>query len=347
MSSSEQARKPVVSIITPNLNRAHTIAETLESLVRQTSPQWECVVVDDGSTDGSEAVVKSYSESDSRITWHVRANKPAGACTCRNIGVGLATGDYVMFLDSDDIAAEHCVAQRLEAATANPDADILVFPTMMFRTKPGDLDFLWNVITGEPELHRFMRLDSPWQGTGPLWKKQAFVSMGGWDDLLACWQDIDLSMRALSEGLRHNILYDLPPDVYLRCGDGTTISSSSLYSASKLASKRRVLSRALKLAGENNIDAVEREGRMRAARVMAFSVIRDHVRGGFTRHAAGILSGCARGLFKRKESALIALDMLAMAPGLRLIPGAKRIGALAARRFAQPDSMGVQRVAKR
>lgn len=93
-----------VSIIIPAYNRAHLIGETLDSILAQTHNNWECFIVDDGSTDASEVVYNTYKDKDSRFQFFNRpAAKPKGANACRNIGLEHATGDYVVFFDSDDL----------------------------------------------------------------------------------------------------------------------------------------------------------------------------------------------------------------------------------------------------
>ena len=77
----------MISIITPNFNRAYIIEETAESILNQTNDNWEWVIVDDGSTDASWETLKSYQARDSRIRVFKRNREPKGACTCRNIGV--------------------------------------------------------------------------------------------------------------------------------------------------------------------------------------------------------------------------------------------------------------------
>ena len=339
--------KPVISVITPNLNRAHSIAETLESLKQQSSPLWECVVVDDGSTDNSAEVVARFSADDDRIRWYKRDVAPAGAGHCRNIGVEMARGDYVMFLDSDDIAALTCIEKRIEAARAAPEADIVVFQGMTFRNIPGDEDFLWNTLNDEPLVDRFLKLDSPWQGTGPLWKREVFRNAGGWRTSLACWQDIDLSLRALTTGLKHVIRYDLPPDVYLRRGDGTTISSSGLRSPAKLASKREVFREGLAVATSNDVPANEILGRKGAARTLAFSVGRDHILG---RQPAGALwvwyRALRAGVISVPDALRFSLDMTALLPVIRHTDAARRIASSLASTYGHPGTIGVQRAVR-
>ena len=94
---------PLVSIVIPLYNRAELIAETLQSVLMQFYQNWECIVVDDGSTDNSFQVIKSLFEKDNRIKVYERNREPKGASTCRNIGIEKSNGEYIIFLDSDDL----------------------------------------------------------------------------------------------------------------------------------------------------------------------------------------------------------------------------------------------------
>ncbi|MFY0650430.1 MAG: glycosyltransferase family 2 protein [Cyclobacteriaceae bacterium] len=94
---------PLISIVIPTFNRAHTLIGTIDSIVAQNFDKWELIVVDDGSTDNTSVVLYEYIQKDSRITYLIRPqNKPKGANSCRNFGVQNARGDYIAFLDSDD-----------------------------------------------------------------------------------------------------------------------------------------------------------------------------------------------------------------------------------------------------
>lgn len=335
----------MISVITPNFNRAHTIGETLASLVAQTSPEWECVVVDDGSTDTSAEVVEEFVRRDSRIRWHERGRDPKGACTCRNIGVDLSLGEHVMFLDSDDTAAPWCIEQRISVANESSDADIIVFPAMMFTAHPGDEDRLWNVMTADDVLARFLRLDSPWQGTGPLWRKNAFTELGGWRESLACWQDIDLSIRALASGLSHVVRYDLRPDVYIRRGDGTTVSSGNLRSPAKLRSKKFVLEEALAVATGNVSPAAARPDQLNAVREMGFAVANDHMLGREELTSFRIWARMIRsGILDFREASLSLVHLFLLAPIVRRFPFARQMSARIVSRYARPLMIGTHSI---
>ena len=95
-----------ISVVIPTFNREHIISETLDSVLRQTYENWECLVIDDGSSDNTEAILAAYQEKDTRFKFIKRtAERKKGANSCRNIGVENATGDYIQFLDSDDLVA--------------------------------------------------------------------------------------------------------------------------------------------------------------------------------------------------------------------------------------------------
>lgn len=99
------SKKPVISIIMPVYNRASLVAESLYSICSQTFSSWECIIVDDSSTDNSLDVLKSFEEKEKRIKVYSRpSSMKKGANSCRNYGLEMASGDYIHWFDSDDIA---------------------------------------------------------------------------------------------------------------------------------------------------------------------------------------------------------------------------------------------------
>lgn len=92
----------LVSIITPTYNCGRFIGETIESVQNQTYQNWEMIVVDDKSTDGTQEVVSSYAEKDHRIKYYL-LEENSGAAVARTKAMELASGKYMAFLDSDDL----------------------------------------------------------------------------------------------------------------------------------------------------------------------------------------------------------------------------------------------------
>jgi len=98
--------QPLVSIITPIYNNANVIAKTISSVLNQTYPNWELLLVDDASLDETIDTVKPYTESDLRIKLFLHS-KNKGAAEARNLGTKMATGNYIAFLDADDLWKEN------------------------------------------------------------------------------------------------------------------------------------------------------------------------------------------------------------------------------------------------
>ena len=92
---------PLVSIITPTYNSEQFIAQTIASVQAQTYTHWELLIVDDCSTDQTEAIVKSFKD-DKRVTFH-KLSRNSGAGVARNQAVEMAGGRFIAFLDSDDL----------------------------------------------------------------------------------------------------------------------------------------------------------------------------------------------------------------------------------------------------
>jgi len=100
----DREKKLLVSVIIPTYNRAHLIGETLDSIIAQTYQNWECIVVDDGSTDHTDEVMQAYCQKDARIQYHHRpeAHLPGGN-GARNYGFKVSKGEYIQWFDSDDL----------------------------------------------------------------------------------------------------------------------------------------------------------------------------------------------------------------------------------------------------
>lgn len=119
--------QPLVSIIIPTYNRADLIGETLDSIIDQTYQNWECIVVDDGSTDYTSEILSHYTQKDSRISYHHRPNYLVkSGNSCRNYGFELSKGELVVFFDSDDVMMKDFLSSRIDLFT---DKIKIVFAT--------------------------------------------------------------------------------------------------------------------------------------------------------------------------------------------------------------------------
>jgi glycosyltransferase involved in cell wall biosynthesis len=107
--------QPLVSIIIPTYNRAHLIGVTLHSVVSQTYLNWECIIVDDGSSDNTDEVVGEYVKKDSRFKYYHRPEEHLlGGNGARNYGFKMSKGEYVNWLDSDDLFSENKIDDQVK-----------------------------------------------------------------------------------------------------------------------------------------------------------------------------------------------------------------------------------------
>jgi glycosyltransferase involved in cell wall biosynthesis len=197
------------------------------------------MIVDDGSTDNSWNIIQSFTAKDNRVRAYRRDREPKGACSCRNIAVEKSTGEYLLFLDTDDLLSSFCLTERVNAMNQEPSCDFIIFPMLLFNKKPDDLKLLWNINTSKDDIEQILMGNPVCQGTGTLWKKNSFVNVGMWDEQLFLWQDIELHLRSLLMGLKYKKRFDLEPDVFLRISD-ISLSRTGYHALPKLLSRWRV-----------------------------------------------------------------------------------------------------------
>lgn len=115
--------KVLVSIVVPCYNQAQFLSETLDSLIDQTYLRWECIIVNDGSTDNTAEIATAYCKKDNRFRYVEKKN--GGLSSARNAGLNIARGDYIQFLDSDDLLANNKLEIQLKIALSN-NVDVVV-----------------------------------------------------------------------------------------------------------------------------------------------------------------------------------------------------------------------------
>lgn len=194
---------PLVSVVMPCYNAAPFVAEAVESALAQTHAPLEVVVVDDASTDASWEVVRELAARHPERVRALRLEENRGGCHARNRGAALAGGEFLLFLDADDLLAPDTVAALVEAARAEPGA-LAVCPWMRYTE---GADGRWREEPGEVPLPAPAAdplrewLLGRWLPTcALLWPRAVYDRTGGWDEALAINQDGDIAMRALAAG---------------------------------------------------------------------------------------------------------------------------------------------------
>ena len=125
-----------MSVIIPVYNAEKYLRGCMDSVLGQTLRELEVICVDDGSTDGSAAILEEYAEKDSRVRVLRQENKGAGVA--RNLGIGAARGEYVAFIDSDDWAEKSYCSELVQCADEH-SADIVVCRAQRFDDATGEL----------------------------------------------------------------------------------------------------------------------------------------------------------------------------------------------------------------
>ena len=198
----------MISIIIPIFNRAHLITETINSILAQTYTDWECIIVDDWSTDQTLEVLAQLTHSDSRFKVYQRPkglNK--GPSACRNYGISKSSGTYIQFFDSDDVMHP----KHLELKMANIDtADMIICKLMPFQevftetlyTKETDevLKLYDNNFEAFATGHLEIMMVSP------MWKRVVLEKFLPIREDLHLLEDHDLHARALFTGLTIKII---------------------------------------------------------------------------------------------------------------------------------------------
>ena len=185
-------KKPQVSVIIPTYNRARIIKEAVDSVLAQDFKDFELIVVDDGSTDNTSSVLAPYGD-DIRI--HFQENK--GVSAARNRGIAEASGQFIAFLDSDDLWLPQKLTTQVEFFNQTPDALICQTEEVWIRNgirvnpkkrhkKPSGMIF-------EPSLA--LCLVSP---SAVMIRRELLDSAGGFDETLPVCEDYDLWLRISS-----------------------------------------------------------------------------------------------------------------------------------------------------
>ncbi len=169
----------MISIIVPTFNRQDYIVETLKSLLEQTYTDWECIIVDDGSTDETLLKIKPYLEKDLRISFHKRPeNMKKGANSCRNFGFTKAKGEYIKFLDSDDMLDSATFVKQLDILESNPSLKVCFSYGRYFNDTTKEIQELWSRNTDYADfLYGHIINQIRWQTADPLWRKSFFSEL--------------------------------------------------------------------------------------------------------------------------------------------------------------------------
>jgi GT2 family glycosyltransferase len=230
---------PLVSVVTPCYNAARFITEAIVSVAAQTYSAIEHIVVDDGSTDGSWPSITAAGD---RIL-AIRLDQNHGGSYARNRGAERARGQFLMFLDADDVLAPGAIAALVAAVRDRPGS---IAYCQWQRLRPAGEQ--WVRAAAEVPLpapgadHLTGWLSGIWvPPCALLWRRDTYELTGGWDESLVANQDGDIAMRALVRGARLMLAEGGPLAWYRMHGPDRITVSAGTYTRAWLESQVRVL----------------------------------------------------------------------------------------------------------
>jgi GT2 family glycosyltransferase len=202
---------PLVSVVTPVYNGADYIAQAIESVLIQSYPRVELIIVDDGSTDATRDVVAAF--EDERIKYIYKEN--GGASSARNLAIKEATGEYIMPLDADDMITPDFIVKHLRQFQSDPNADLVYCDVLLIDSAGKPIK-----VMEKPEYQdRRSMVRDLFQAGHPVIpfrlgiRRSVFDKIGFYDENLTVAEDYDMIRRFVKAGLnaRH-----LPEPLHLR-----------------------------------------------------------------------------------------------------------------------------------
>lgn len=199
----------LISVIVPCYNQARYLDECLTSVLVQTYTNWECIIINDGSTDHTEKLSLNWCKRDNRFKYIYKEN--GGLSSARNEGLNQSRGKYIQFLDSDDLIESEKFRLQVEALE-DMEIDVSVSGYRYFDTGSKELkilgkgDFVPEVILKKDdiELKNLFRIKNPMVISAPLFRRSIIEKVGLFDESLPSLEDWDFHTRCALK----NAIYD-------------------------------------------------------------------------------------------------------------------------------------------
>jgi len=211
---------PLISVIIPAYNSEKTIQETIESVIKQTFNDWELIVVNDGSQDRTVEIVSRIKDDRIKLFSHPNAGAPAS----RNRGFNNSVGQFIAFLDADDLWTTDKLESQLNALQSHPEAAVAyswtdyIDESGNFLKQGGRVIFNGNVYS-QLLVRNFLE-----NGSNPLIKREAINDIGGFNESLKGGQDWELYLRL---GEKYHFVAVEKPQILYRFSTNS-ISSNAL-----------------------------------------------------------------------------------------------------------------------
>ncbi len=226
-SSFQKEERPLVSVIIPVFNGEDFIREAIENVLSQKYPALEIIIINDGSTDGTEAIIKQLPVD---IRYFTQDNN--GPSAARNKGIRDASGEFITFLDADDLWPENNLNIMVDEILRNPDMEVIrgYAQLMEFNKASGCYDYVGNPKESFPH----------YIGAA-IYRKSAFEKVGLFDPMLRFGEDSDWFLRAGE--MKLNIKRLEETSLYVRRHEGNMTEGKTLLELNALKVFRKSLER--------------------------------------------------------------------------------------------------------
>ncbi|MEZ0174973.1 MAG: glycosyltransferase family 2 protein [Candidatus Reddybacter sp.] len=207
---------PLISVIIPCYNQARYLPDAISSLLRQSYKNWECIIINDGSQDDTIDVAEKLVLLDKRVKFKSQENK--GPSTARNLGFKLSNGDFIQYLDADDMLENDKLNAQFKFLEINTDIDITFSEACYFTTENHNLRDDGYYATGESEpwitelwktpvgilkkslSHNLFPINCP------LIRRSVFEKVGGWNEELEAVEDWEYWIRCALKNIKMQLL---------------------------------------------------------------------------------------------------------------------------------------------
>ncbi|SFB60036.1 glycosyltransferase family 2 protein [Algoriphagus aquimarinus] len=231
----------LVSIVIPCYNSQEFIAATLDSVLHQTYLNWECILVDDGSSDSTIDTILAYCSRDPRFQLIKSLHR--GVSFARNLALTSCKGEFVQLLDSDDLLGKNKIETQVALFELNKDVDIIYSGARYFVSNLKNITFVGrNNLFPTIEITKFdsnvldvVKLRNPFVTPSPLYRKSVFESVGLYDTNLHYLEDWDFQIRCALQNLKFQY-FTFEPEIgpFIRLRNGSLMDDRKQVLRSKI-----------------------------------------------------------------------------------------------------------------
>ncbi|URZ00946.1 glycosyltransferase family 2 protein [Clostridium felsineum] len=213
-----------ISVVMPVYNDEKYVGEAIESILNQTYRNFEFIIINDGSTDNSLNIIRSYAEKDDRIIVVSRKNR--GLVFSLNEGIGLSRGKYIARMDSDDISDKTRFEKQINYIKSN-SVDILGTYAETFGVAEKEKERIFNIYINSGNSEEIFLKYCLICHSSIMMKKEVIENLNGYDESFLSGEDYDLWLRALKSGYKIEKIEEQL--VKVRCHDDSKTKLDAEY----------------------------------------------------------------------------------------------------------------------